>query len=290
MRKQKAARKMKFRLTGALKYVSYAAAGICAAALAGITLYILINGLPHVSWQFLFGEYRTSTSMLEPNRPSIFPAIVSTLMLVGLTLIIVIPLGIASAVFLAEYTKPGSKTVKLIRIAVDTLTGIPSIVYGLFGAMFFGYFLGLGASLLTGVFTMSIVVLPTVIRATEESIKTVPVMYREGSYALGAGKQKTVSKIVLPGTLPGIVTSVILSIGRIIGESAAIMFTVGYSAKHIVGLTESTTNLAGMILHFYLVENSMDYMLATSAVLLVLVFILNIGATLIGKKLMGKNK
>jgi len=288
--KKSVAAKKKFSFSSCLKYVSFGAAGICAAVLVAITLYILISGLPFVSWNFLFGEYVTSTSSSAPHQPSLFPAVVSTLTLIGFTLVVAIPLGVASAVFLTEYTRPGSKIVKLIHIAVDTLTGIPSIVYGLFGALFFGYYLGLGASLLTGILTMSIVVLPTIIRATEESIKAVPTSYREGSFALGAGRRKTVFKIVLPGALPGIVTSVILSVGRLIGESAAILLTVGYSAKHIVGLTQDTTNLAGMVYFFSNDINLFDYAKAASAVLLFIVILLNIAATMIGKKLASKHK
>ncbi|GHV02102.1 phosphate transport system permease protein PstA [Clostridia bacterium] len=281
-------RKRKFSVSLCLKYASFAAAGIAALALVGITLYILISGLPHVTWNFLFGKYVTSTTMAK-DEVSIFPAIVSTLILILLTLVVAIPLGVAAAVFLTEYTKPGSKFVKAIRLAVDTLTGIPSIVYGLFGALFFGYYLKLGSSILTGTLTMAIVVLPTIIRATEESIKTVPGMYREGSFALGAGKQKTVFKIVLPGALPGIITSVILSVGRLIGESAAILLTIGYSAKYVVGsLTAPTTNLAGMV--YFLTTEFKNEAKAASAVLLILVILLNIGATLIGSRLQRKNK
>ncbi|MDR1092928.1 MAG: phosphate ABC transporter permease PstA [Clostridiales bacterium] len=280
-------RKIRFSFSFVLQCLSYLAAGVCAASLIAIVAYILINGLPYVSWQFLFGKY---TFYFDGRKAdiSIFPAMLATLLLVFFTLLFCIPIGVAAAVYIAEYTKRKNKFVKYIKVAVDTLTGVPSLIYGLFGAMFFGAFLKLGSSVMTGALTMTVMLLPFVIRSTEEALKAVPQMYREGSYALGAGRSATVFKIALPGALPGIFTSVILSVGRIIGESAAILFTVGWSAFAFPDLVHPTTNLSGMV--YYLYQVNRNAAAAGSAVLLVLVVLLNVIAAVVGARLNRKRK
>jgi len=270
-----------------LQGLSYLAAGICIASLISIIAYILIKGLPYVTWQFLFGKHTWHFDGRKPDY-SIFPALAATLFLIFFTLIFSLPIGIAAAVYITEYTKRGSKLVKYVKVAVDTLTGVPSLIYGLFGALFFGAFLKMGSSVLTGALTMTVLLLPFIIRSTEESLRAVPAAYREGSYALGAGKSTTVFRIALPGALPGIFTSIILSIGRIIGESAAILLTVGWSAFLFPGLLKPTTNLSGMVYYFYTVDRNAAA--AASAVLLILVILLNIIATVVGNRLKKKQK
>ncbi|MCL2234622.1 MAG: phosphate ABC transporter permease PstA [Firmicutes bacterium] len=282
-------KKSKFNLSLVFKILSYIFAVIAIAALVGLIIYILVRGLPHLTGSFLTNtEFERNFETLQ-TIPTILPATITTLIMIALTIVISLPLGIASAVFLNEYMKPGSKIVKYLRMATDTLTGVPSVVYGMFGAMFFGGVLGLGMGIWTGVFTMAIILLPITIRATEESLKTVPLAFREGSYALGATKQKTIFKIVLPGGMPGIVTSAILGMGRVIGESAAILFTVGTSAQLIAPtLNAPTTNLAGMLVWFSR-GGYFEQAAATAAMLLMIVIVLNVASTLVGRRLM-KNR
>lgn len=216
----------KFRLKDfVLKFLIYSSAAITVALLASIFIYILVKGVPSITWKFL----STAPSSLK-QTVGILPAIINTLYVVVLTLIIAVPIGIGSAIFLNEYAKKG-KLVRLIEFTTETLSGIPSIVYGLFGAIFFGTILHLGYSLLTGALTLTIVVLPIIIRTTQEALKTVPQIYREGALGMGATKWYMIRTIILPSALPGIITSVILSVGRMVGESAALIFTAGVGAK-----------------------------------------------------------
>lgn len=208
-----------------LKFLIYLSASITFALLAAIFIYILIKGVPSINWSFL----STAPSSLK-QTVGILPAIINTLYVVVLTLLIAVPIGIGSAVFLNEYAKKG-KLVRLIEFTTETLSGIPSIVYGLFGAIFFGTILHLGYSLLTGALTLTIVVLPIIIRTTQEALKTVPQIYREGALGMGATKWYMIRTIILPNAMPGIITSVILSVGRMVGESAALIFTAGVGAK-----------------------------------------------------------
>jgi len=208
-----------------LKFLIYFSAAVTTALLAAIFIYILVKGVPSISWKFL----STEPSNLK-QTVGILPAIINTLYIVVLTLIIAVPIGIGSAIFLSEYAKKG-KLVRLIEFTTETLSGIPSIVYGLFGAIFFGTILHLGYSLLTGALTLAIIVLPIIIRTTQEAMKTVPQIYREGALGMGATKWYMIRTIILPSSLPGIITSVILSIGRMVGESAALIFTAGIGAK-----------------------------------------------------------
>ncbi|MEG2857092.1 MAG: phosphate ABC transporter permease PstA, partial [Clostridia bacterium] len=204
--------------------------------------YILINGIPHLSWNLVFGEYSS-------RNPSMLFSIVTTLILVVFSLAIAVPIGVCSAIYLVEYAPQSSRLVRVIRLCTETLAGIPSIVYGLFGALFFGTTLQMGYSILTGGLTVSIMILPVIIRSTEEAIKAVPDIYREGSYGLGATKLRTVMRIVLPSAAPGIFSAVMLSVGRIIGETAALIFTLGSVAKMPGSMLDSSRTLA---VHMYI--------------------------------------
>ncbi len=206
--------------TKVLKYVSFVLSAIVVVSLVGIVLFVVINAVPNMSWHFLFGRSTYSQGTLAP-------AFVNTLLVILLSLVIALPIGICAAIYLHEYSKPGSKIVKAIRLFTDTLSGIPSIVFGLFGNILFCGMMGMGYSLLAGSLTMTLVVLPTIIRSVEESLIAVPDSLREASLALGASKFQTIWKVVLPQALAGILTASILSIGRIIGESAALIYTAG---------------------------------------------------------------
>lgn len=252
---------------------------ITVGALAAIVLYIFIGGIPHLNWNFLFGKYTADT-------PTISFAILTTLILVGLALLVSVPIGVCCAIYLTEYAKRGSKLVRAIGLATETLAGIPSIIYGLFGAIFFGTVLDLGYSILCGVFTVSIMVLPTIIRTSEESIKAVPDLYREGSFGLGAGKLRTILKIVLPAASKGIFTAMILSVGRIVGETAALIFTLGSVAQMPGSLLDSSRTLA---VHMYISTrdggmNGRNAAFATGVVLIVVVILVNLLASYLGRK------
>ena len=211
-------------------------------ALLWIVAYIFANGIPHINWEILFGPYSS-------DNPSMRFAIVTTIVLVALSLLIAGPLGLGCAIYLCEYAKKGSRLVRIIRLATETLAGIPSIIYGLFGALFFGTALHMGYSLLAGILTVSIMILPTIIRTSEEAILSVPDLYREGSFGLGAGKLRTVMRIVLPSAARGILSAMVLSTGRIIGETAALLFTLGSVAKMPQTLMDSSRTLA---VHMYI--------------------------------------
>jgi len=239
-----------------------------ASVLIFVVGYVLANGLPHIRPSLFAMQFTT-------ENQSLFPALVGTLMIVGLSLILAVPLGVFSAIYLVEYAKRGSCFVKIVRLTTETLAGIPSIVYGLFGFIFFGIFLGWGLSLISGAFTVSIMILPLIMRATEESLKSVPDAYREGSFGLGAGWLRTVVRIVLPAAMPGILAGVILAIGRIIGETAAIVFTLGNVARMPNNLFDTGRTLSA---HMYALANEGTHpgeAHATAAVLLIVVISIN---------------
>lgn len=243
-----------------------------------LLVYILMNGLPHIR-PSLFSLYYTS------ENASLMPALINTLVMTALSLLIAVPLGIFAAVFLVEYAKRGNKFMGILRLTTETLSGIPSIVYGLFGMLFFVNTLGWGFSLLAGAFTLSIMILPLIMRQTEESLKAVPDSFREGSFGLGAGKLRTVFCIVLPSAVPGILAGVILAVGRIVGETAALMYTAGTSAKVPSGIMGSGRTLA---LHMYTLASEglyMDQAYATAVILLVLVVGINALSGMIARKL-----
>jgi len=228
--------------------------------------FVLIKGLPYISWNFI----------VSPDT-GILPMIVTTLIIIPLTLIIAAPIGICSAIYLVEYARPG-KIVNLIRFATESLAGIPSIIYGLFGYVFFCLTLGFNYSILSGSLTLSIMVLPTIIRTTEEAIKTVPNSYREGSLALGATKLTTIFKIILPSSISGILTAIILSIGRIVGETAAVIFTLGTVTDMPKNLMSSGRTLATHMYNLAREGTNENAAFATAAVLIIVVALINLSA------------
>lgn len=254
------------------------AAIITFAALLFLIAYILVNGVPYLK-PSLFSFTYTS------DNASLMPALINTLIMTALSLLIAVPLGIFSAIYLVEYAKRGNKFVEIIRLTTETLQGIPSIVYGLFGMLFFVTFCHWGFSILAGAFTLSIMVLPLIMRSTEEALKSVPDSYREGSFGLGAGKLRTVFRIVLPSAVPGILAGVILAVGRIVGETAALIYTAGTLAKMPKNVMSSGRTLA---VHMYNLANEglyMDQAYATAVILLVLVVVINTLSGIAAKKL-----
>lgn len=254
------------------------AAIITFAALLFLIAYILVNGVPYLK-PSLFSFTYTS------DNASLMPALINTLIMTALSLLIAVPLGIFSAIYLVEYAKRGNKFVEIIRLTTETLQGIPSIVYGLFGMLFFVTFCHWGFSILAGAFTLSIMVLPLIMRSTEEALKSVPDSYREGSFGLGAGKLRTVFRIVLPSAVPGILAGVILAVGRIVGETAALIYTAGTLAKMPKNVMSSGRTLA---VHMYNLASEglyMDQAYATAVILLVLVVVINTLSGIAAKKL-----
>ncbi len=240
--------------------------------------YILINGAPHLK-PSLFSLHYTS------ENASLMPALINTVIMTFLSLLIAIPFGIFSAIFLVEYAGRGNKFIGVIRLTTETLSGIPSIVYGLFGMLFFVNTLDWGFSLLAGAFTLSIMILPLIMRTTEEALKAVPDTYREGSFGVGAGKLRTVFRIVLPSAIPGILAGIILAIGRIVGETAALIYTAGTVAQVPSSVMGSGRTLA---VHMYNLSNEglyMDQAYATAVILLVLVVGINTISSVAAKKL-----
>lgn len=247
-----------------------------------LVVYILINGIPFINADLFAWEYNS-------ENVSMTPAIINTVIVVALTLLLAVPVGIAAAIYLVEYAKRDSKLVKVIRVNTETLAGIPSIVYGLFGFLAFVIALNWKYSLIAGVLTLVMMVLPTIIRTTEEALLAVPDMYREGSFGLGAGKLRTIFVIVLPSAVPGILAGVILAIGRIVGESAALIFTAGTYAAVPESLMSSTRTLA---VHMYCLLSEglyMDQAYATAVILLGIVLIINWLSGMAAKKI-GKEK
>lgn len=242
-----------------------------------IVLCICVKGVPHLRPRLF--EYRYTS-----RNVSMFHAIINTLSMTGLSLLLAVPVGIGGGIYLAEYAKPGSRLVKLIRITAETLSGIPSIVYALFGMMAFVIFFNFGNSLLAGALTLSIMILPLILRQTEESLLSVPLSYREGSFALGAGKLRTTLRIVLPVAIPGILAAVLLSIGRIAGETAALIFTSGTVAK-IAGLGDSGRTLAVHLFQLQQEGRHVNEAFAVAVVLLVIVALMNALSSFIARKL-----
>ena len=240
--------------------------------------YILVRGIPNMkpelfAWQF------------TSENQSMMPAIINTILMTLCTLVMAVPVGVFSAIYLAEYSKKGSKIVKIIRMTVETLSGIPSIVYGLFGFLAFVIALRWQYSFISGAITLAIMVLPLIMRTTEEALLAVPDSYREGSYGLGAGKLRTIFKIILPAAMPGILAGVILAVGRIVGETAALIFTAGTTAAVPENIFSSTRTLA---VHMYCLLSEglyIDQAYATAVVLLVMVIIINALSSFLAKKL-----
>lgn len=265
-----------------LRIVMYASAGFTAAALLFILGYILAKGIPNLTSPGLFAWKYTSDNV------SLVPAAINTLMLVALALVMSIPFGIGSAIYLTEYAKKGNKFVSIIRVTTETLSGIPSIIYGLFGMLFFVTALKWQYSILAGAATVAVMVLPTIMRTTEEALLAVPDSFREASLALGAGKIRTIFKIVLPSAMPGILSGVILAIGRMVGETAALLYTSGAVASVAKGVMSPGRTLA---IHMYTISSEAfhtNQTFATAVVLLVIVFMLNALASFVAKKLTKK--
>lgn len=251
---------------------------ITVAVLVFLIGHILINGVPYLNKELFNFEYTT-------ENVSMFPAIINTLMMTALALIFAVPLGIFAAIYLVEYAKRGNKLVEIVRVTAETLSGIPSIVYGLFGMLFFVNTLKLGLSILSGAGTLAIMILPLIMRTSEEALKSVPDSFREGSFGLGAGKLRTVFRIVLPSAVPGILSGVILGIGRIVGETAALMYTAGTVAEIPQNIFGSGRTLA---LHMYVLSCEglhINQAYATAVVLLITVLLINAISSFIAKRI-----
>ncbi|EGS1996763.1 phosphate ABC transporter permease PstA [Vibrio vulnificus] len=277
--KLKQSRQVKDNILNALVW---AAAALTVGFLFWIIWYILSNGLKHVDWNFISDNY-TRTG----EEHGIFPMIISTIYMVVASIAVAAPLGIMTAIYLTEYAKVGSRLVKVIRFCTESLAGIPSIIFGLFGMTFFVAILGLGFSILSGALTLSILILPVIIRTTEEALMAVPQTYREGSYGLGASKIYTIWRLILPSAMPGILTSVILSIGRVIGESAPVFLTAGMVARIPDSLLDSGRTLT---VHLYKLTTELftidewNQAYGTATVLIVVVLLINMVTKLIAKR------
>ena len=253
------------------------AAFLTVATLLFLVGYILITGIPNLTPSLFAWKYNS-------DNVSMMPAIVNTVEMVAVSLLVSVPFGVGAAIYLVEYAKKGNKIVGIVRLTAETLTGIPSIIYGLFGMLFFVTALKWGYSMLAGAMTLAIMVLPTIMRTTEEALLCVPDSYREGSFGLGAGKLRTVFKIVLPAAIPGILSGVILAIGRILGETAALVYTAGTVAG-LAGIKDSGRTLA---IHMYVLSNEglhKNEANATAVVLLIIVLGINSLSGLVAKKL-----
>ena len=252
-------------------------AAVTMAALLFIILYILIKGIPHLTPELFAWTYTS-------DNVSLMPALINTLSMTALSLLFAVPAGIGAAVYLSEYARRGNRLVSVVRITAETLSGIPSIVYGLFGMLLFGSTLHLGYSMLSGALTLAIMILPLIMRTTEEALCSVPDMYREGSFGLGAGRLRTTLCVVLPAAVPGILSGVILGVGRIVGETAALMYTSG-TVEKIAGLMDSGITLS---VHMYRQASEGLYTeqaYATAVVLLALVLMINLLASRLAGKI-----
>ena len=286
--KRSAYRRFMDGLRSALMYIAIA---IVCALLVGVIGYIFVRGIPHISWEFLSTKPSPRSGTI-----GILPDLLNTLYIILMTIVIVLPLGVGAAIYLTEYAK-NKKLVRVIEFATETLSGIPSIIFGLVGMLVFVEFFGLQSSLIAGALTLVILTLPTVVRTTQESLKTVPQSYREGSLALGSGKWHMIRTVVLPSSIDGIVTGCILAVGRIVGESAVLMFTAGMGMRmaqfggdsigeffsNFFGAAGSTLTVA---LYNYAKERAdFSSAFAVAVVLLVIALVINVAAKLAGKKL-----
>ena len=268
-------------LRSALMYIAIA---IVCLVLVGIIGYIFFRGIPHISWDFLSTKPSPRSGTI-----GILPDLLNTLYVILITLVIVLPLGVGAAIYLTEYAA-NKKLVRIIEFATETLSGIPSIIFGLVGMLVFVEFFGLQSSLIAGSLTLVILTLPTVVRTTQESLKTVPQSYREGALGLGSGKWHRIRTVVLPSSVDGIVTGCILAVGRIVGESAALLYTAGVAHNILSPAQAVTPNTPGstltVALYMYASERAeFDAAFAIATILLILAFIINLAAKLAGKKL-----
>ena len=265
-----------------LRALLYFCALLTCALLVLLIGYIFYRGLPNVTWQLLSTQesFRNDTIGILPN-------ILSTLLLIFGTLLLVLPLGVGAAIYLTEYAR-NKRVVEVIEFATETLTGIPSILYGLVGMLFFCLALGWGSSIRAGILTLVIMTLPTIVRTTQESLKTVPNSYREGSLALGAGKWHMIRTVVLPNAIDGIVTGCILAVGRIVGESAALLYTAGFGLvlnDFFTSLESSSASLTVALYVYASERGETDVAFAIATILMVLTLVINLSASLVGKKL-----
>lgn len=261
-----------------LRTFVWLATAITALVFLSVVGYVLIKGLPNLTPSLFSFTYNS-------ENVSLFPALINTFSITALSLLVAVPLGVFSAVYTVEYARRGNKLVKIVRMTAETLSGIPSIVYGLFGFLFFVSALGWSFSMLAGVFTLAIMILPLIMRTTEEALQSVPDSFREGSFGLGAGRLRTVFKIVLPAAQPGIMAGVILSVGRIVGETAALIYTSGTVAKIPASLMQSGRTLS---VHMYALASEglyIDQTYATAVVLLVIVTGINALSSYLARRL-----
>lgn len=265
------------------------AAAVVVLVVLFLIFYILITGVPHLSWELFAWTWTT-------RNQSMLPALINTLVMTVLSLLLAVPVGVGGAIYLVEYAGRGNRLVKLIRLTAETLQGIPSIVYGIFGYVFFNVALGWGFSMLAGSMTLAIMILPLILRTTEEALMAVPDSYREGSFGLGAGKLRTVFRVILPSAMPGVLAGILLGIGRIVGESAALIYTAGSGTGNLAFVENGSFHLFGPLLqsartlsvHMYCLMNEglyTDQAHATAVVLLVLVIGLNALSSWAAKKL-----
>ena len=279
MKKSKLSAKRRLYI-GTMKTLMAVAVTLTLALVLFLIVYVLAKGLPNVTWERL----TTSPSYLS-GKIGILPDIVNTLYIVLATLIIVLPLGVGAAIYLTEYAK-NHKLVSVIEYAAETLSGIPSIIYGLVGMLFFCQFLNMKTSLIAGALTLVIMNLPTIMRTTQESLKTVPQSYREGAFGLGAGKWRVIRTVVLPGCVDGIITGCILTVGRILGESAALLFTAGFAHTLngvIKGLTSAGSTLTVALYVYAKEQGEFEVAFAIAAILMILTLIINLSATAVGR-------
>ena len=270
-----------------MRILMWLAASITAALTLFLLGYVLVKGLPNITWELL----STKPSYLR-GTVGILPDILNTLYIILTTLLFVLPLGVGAAIYLTEYAT-NKRLVGMIEYAAETLSGIPSIIYGLFGSLFFCQFMDLDKSLLAGAMTLVIMNLPTIMRTTQESLKTVPQSYREGAFGLGAGKWRVIRTVVLPNCVEGVITGCILAVGRIVGESAALLFTAGF-AHALGGFIESLSSSGATLtvaLYVYATEDgNFEVAFAIAAILMILTLLINLSATLIGKYFERKSK
>ena len=263
-----------------MRILMWLCVGITVALAAFLIIYVLAKGIPNISWELL----STSPSRLN-GTVGILPDILNTLYIVLDTLVIVVPLGVGAAIYLTEYAK-NKRLVSIIEYTAETLSGIPSIIYGLVGMLFFCEILGFQTSLLVGALTLAVMNLPTIMRTTQESLKTVPVSYREGAFGLGAGKWRVVRTVVLPNCVDGVITGCILTVGRILGESAALLFTAGFAHALngiISGLMSPGATLTVAIYVYAKEQGEFGIAFAIAAILLILTVIINLCASLVGR-------
>ena len=269
--------------SGVLALLTVGAAIVTFSVLIFLVAYILVKGIPYLTPSLFSLEYTS-------DNVSLMPSLINTFIMTALSLVIAAPLGIFAAIYLVEYAKKGNKLVQIIRITAETLSGIPSIVFGLFGMLFFVTALHWGMSLLAGACTLVIMVLPLIMRTSEEALKAVPDSYREASFGLGAGKLRTVFRVVLPSAIPGILSGVILATGRIVGETAALIYTAGTAPQIAGSLFDSGRTLA---VHMYSLSREglhVDQSYATAVVLLVIVLLMNSLSSIIARKVASKNQ